>query len=115
MKKLFFFKSSASSSGSNNSAAPSKSTNKQKAWDSFSEVGMNNHAYGKADDYFQSPKGLLSKTRKHGSDDQSSSGGPDLRRSRSLSTSACQFRDPTRSPSSSIVTDPYHQFEHSSR
>ncbi|KAK7390727.1 hypothetical protein VNO78_18767 [Psophocarpus tetragonolobus] len=39
----------------------------------------------------------------------------DLRRSRSLSSSAYQFRDPTRSPSSSIVSDPYHQFEHSSR
>ncbi|XP_014514909.1 myosin-6 isoform X2 [Vigna radiata var. radiata] len=84
MKKLFFFKSSASSSGNNNNATPPKSTNKQKAWDSVSEIGMNNQAY-------------------------------DLRRSRSLSSSACQFRDPTRSPSSSIVSDPYHQFERSSR
>jgi len=115
MKKLFFFKSSASSSGGNNNGTPPKSTNKQKAWDSFSEVGTNNQAYGKADDYFQSPKGLSCKTRKHGSDEKSSCGGPDLRRSRSLSSSACQFRDPTRSPSSSIVSDPYHQFEHSSR
>ncbi|BAT93569.1 hypothetical protein LR48_Vigan02g270400 [Vigna angularis] len=114
MKKLFFFKSSASSSGNNN-ATPPKSTNKQKAWDSVSEIGMNNQAYGKADDYFQSSKGLFSKTRKNVSDDQSSSGVPDLRRSRSLSSSACQFRDPTRSPSSSIVSDPYHQFERSSR
>jgi len=115
MKKLFFFKSSASSSGNNTNATPPKSTNKQKAWDSVSEIGMNNQAYGKADDYFQSPKGLFSKTRKNVSDDQSSSGVPDLRRSRSLSSSACQFRDPTRSPSSSIVSDPYHQFERSSR
>nr|KYP47074.1 hypothetical protein KK1_031304 [Cajanus cajan] len=45
---------------------------------------------------------------------QSSCGGPDLRRSRSLSSSAYQFRDPTRSPSS-IVSDPYQQIEHSSR
>ncbi|BAT94586.1 hypothetical protein VIGAN_08120000 [Vigna angularis var. angularis] len=84
MKKLFFFTSSASSSGNNNNATPPKSTNKQKAWDSVSEIGMNNQAY-------------------------------DLRRSRSLSSSACQFRDPTRSSSSSIVSDPYHQFERSSR
>ncbi|CAJ1977759.1 unnamed protein product [Sphenostylis stenocarpa] len=115
MKRLFFFKSSASSSGSNNSAVPPKSTNKQKAWDSFSEIGVNNQDYGKAEDYFQNPKGLFSKSRKHVSDNQSSSGGPDLRRSRSLSSSACQFRDPTRSPSSGIVSDPYNQFEHSSR
>ncbi|KOM28823.1 hypothetical protein LR48_Vigan588s003100 [Vigna angularis] len=115
MKKLFFFTSSASSSGNNNNATPPKSTNKQKAWDSVSEIGMNNQAYGKADDYFQSSKGFFSKTRKNVSDDQSSSGVPDLRRSRSLSSSACQFRDPTRSSSSSIVSDPYHQFERSSR
>ncbi|TKY50606.1 hypothetical protein E2542_SST22110 [Spatholobus suberectus] len=113
MKKLFFFKSSASSSGSNN-AAPPKSSNKQPSWDNFSDIGMNNLAYGKTEDYFQSPKGLFSKSRKHVSDSQSSCGGPDLRRSRSLSSSAYQFRDPTRSPSS-IVSDPYHQFEHSSR
>ncbi|WVY94539.1 hypothetical protein V8G54_033627 [Vigna mungo] len=85
MKKLFFFKSSASSSGNNNNATPPKSTNKQKAWDSVSEIGMNNQAYGKADDYFQSSKGLFSKTRNNVSDDQSSSGVPDLRRSRLLS------------------------------
>ncbi|KOM39033.1 hypothetical protein LR48_Vigan03g241500 [Vigna angularis] len=82
MKKLFFFKSSASSSINNNNATPPKSTNKQKAWDSVSEIGMNNQAYGKADDYFQSSKGFFSKTRKNVSDDQSSSGVPDLRRSR---------------------------------
>ncbi|RDX66984.1 hypothetical protein CR513_54193, partial [Mucuna pruriens] len=114
MKKLFFFKSSASSSGSNN-ATPSKPTNKQTAWDNFSDIGMNNQASGKTEDYFHSPKGLFSKSRKHVSDNQSSCGGPDLRRSRSLSSSACQFKDPTRSPSGSIVSDPYHQFDHSSR
>ncbi|KAH1140663.1 hypothetical protein GYH30_029509 [Glycine max] len=116
MKKFFFFKSSASSSGSNNDAAPPKSTNKQTAWDSFSDIGVNNNqAYGKTEDYFQSPKGFFSKSRKHVSDTQSSSAGPDLRRSRSLSSSAYQFRDPTRSPSSSIVSDPYQQVGHSSR
>ncbi|KAL2950448.1 hypothetical protein AAZX31_20G228100 [Glycine max] len=118
MKKFFFFKSSASSSGSNNDAAPPKSTNKQAAWDSFSDIGMNNNqAYGKtkSEDYFQSPKGFFSKSRKHVSDNQSSSAGPDLRRSRSLSSSAYQFRDSTRSPSSSIVSDPYQQVERSSR
>ncbi|KAL2323866.1 hypothetical protein Fmac_022924 [Flemingia macrophylla] len=112
MKKLFFFKSSASSSGSNNGAPP-KSTNKQTAWDNLSEIGVN-QAYGKTEDYFQSPRGLSSKSRKHASDSQSSSGGPDLRRCRSFSSSAYQFRDPSRSPSS-FVGDPYQQFEHSSR
>ncbi|XP_027365481.1 paramyosin [Abrus precatorius] len=110
MKKLFFFKSSASSSGSNN-AAPPKSTNKQMAWDNFSDSGMNNQGQ----DYFQGSKGLFSKSRKQVFDSQSSCGGPGLRRSRSLSSSSHQFKDPTRSPSSSIASDPYHQFEHSSR
>ncbi|KAJ1400233.1 hypothetical protein SESBI_29793 [Sesbania bispinosa] len=83
MKKLFFFKSSASSSGSNNET-PSKSKNKQMAWEIFSDSGLNNQAH-------------------------------DLRRSRSLSSTAYQFKDPIRSPSSSIASDQYHQFEHSSR
>ncbi|KAK7343253.1 hypothetical protein VNO77_11861 [Canavalia gladiata] len=114
MKKLFFFKSSASSSGSNN-AAPAKSTNKHMAWENFSDNGMNNQAREKAEDYFQSSKGLFSKSRKQVFDSQSSCGGPDLRRSRSVSSSSYRFKDPTRSPSSSIASDAYHQFEHSSR
>ncbi|XP_061357941.1 uncharacterized protein LOC133302214 [Gastrolobium bilobum] len=111
MKKLFFFKSSASSSGSNNGTPP-KTTNKQVSWDNFSDSGMNNQAHGKSEDYFQSPKGLFSKSRKQVSDSQSSCGDPGLRRSRSLSSGAYQFKDPNRSPSSSIASDPYHQFEH---
>lgn len=114
MKKLFFFKSSASSSGSNN-AAPPKATNKQLSWEIYSDSGLNDQAHGKTEDYFQSSKGLFSKSRKQVSDSQSSCGGPDLRRSRSLSSSSFHFKDPTRSPSSSIAGDQYHQFEHSLR
>ncbi|KAK7310294.1 hypothetical protein RJT34_07714 [Clitoria ternatea] len=114
MKKLFFFKSSASSSGSNN-AAPPKSTNKQTGWDNFSDNEMMNQGHGKTEDYFRSTNGLFSKPQKHASDNHSSCGVPDLRRSRSFSSSSYQLKDPTRSPSSSIASDPYHQFEHSSR
>ncbi|KAJ1385807.1 golgin subfamily B member 1-like [Sesbania bispinosa] len=67
------------------------------------------------DDLLQTSKGLFSKSRKQVSDSQSYCGGPDLRRSRSLSSTAYQFKDPIRSPSSSIASDQYHQFEHSSR
>ena len=114
MKKLFFFKSSASSGGSNNAATP-KSANKQIFWENSSDSGMNNQSHGKADNYCQSPKGFFSKSRKQVSDSQSSCVAPALRRSRSLSSAAYQFKDPSRSPSSSIASDPYHHFEHSSR
>ncbi|KAK7270118.1 hypothetical protein RIF29_23033 [Crotalaria pallida] len=112
MKKLFFFKSSASSSGSNN-ATPTK---KQTSWENSSDNGMNNQANGKDEDYFQSPNGLFStKSRKQVSDSPRSSGGPRLARSRSLSSSALQFKDPSRSPSSSVASDPFQQYAHSSR
>ncbi|OIW12774.1 hypothetical protein TanjilG_24707 [Lupinus angustifolius] len=114
MKKLFFFKSSASSSGSNHTTPP-KSTSKQVGWENLSDEGMNNQAHSKAEDYFRSPKGLFSKSRKQVSDSPRSSGGPSLTRGRSLSLSAIQFKDPNRSPSSSIASDPYHQFEYPSR
>ncbi|KAE9611590.1 hypothetical protein Lalb_Chr06g0164081 [Lupinus albus] len=113
MKKLFFFKSSASSSGSNH-ATPPKSTSKQVGWEKLSDNGMNNQAHTKSGDYFRSPKGLFSKSRKKVSDSPRSSGGPGLTRSRSMSSSAFQFKDPSRSPSSSIASDPYHQFEYPS-
>lgn len=107
MKKLFFFRSSASSGGSNNSAPP-KSTNEQLSWEVFSDSGVNNQAHGKSED-----KGFFSKSRKQVADNQSSSAGPNLRRSRSMSSASFQVKDPTRSPTSSIASDPYHQFEHS--
>ncbi|KAI5401978.1 COP1-interactive protein 1 [Lathyrus oleraceus] len=105
MKKLFFFRSSASSGGSNNSAPP-KSKNEQLSWEVFSDSGVNNQAHGKTED---------KKFRKQVADNQSSSDGPNLRRSRSMSSASFQFKDPAKSPSRSIAGDPYHQFEHSSR
>lgn len=107
MKKLFFFRSSASSGGSNNSAPP-KSTNEQLSWEVFSDSGVNNQGHGKIED-----KGFFSKSRKQVADNHSSSAGPNLRRSRSMSSASFQVKDPTRSPTSSIASDPYHQFEHS--
>ncbi|XP_057735889.1 uncharacterized protein LOC130951260 [Arachis stenosperma] len=114
MKKLLFFKSSASSGGGNNVATP-KSTNKHTLWENSSDNGMNSQAHGKAENYSQVPKGLFSKSRKQVSDTHSSCAGPALRRSRSFSSAAYHLKDPSRSPSSSIASDPYHQFEHSSR
>lgn len=105
MKKLFFFRSSASSGGSNNSAPP-KSKNEQLSWEVFSDSGVNNQAHGKTED---------KKFRKQVADNQSSSDGPNLRRSRSMSSASFQFKDPAKSPSRSIAGDPYYQFEHSSR
>jgi hypothetical protein len=32
-----------------------------------------------------------------------------------MSSASFHLKDPTRSPSSSIASDPYHQFEHSFR
>ncbi|KAF7811431.1 golgin subfamily B member 1-like [Senna tora] len=112
MKKLFFFKSSASSSGNSN-AVPSRSTNKQISWENLSESGLYSQAHGRGEDSFQSPKGLFSKSRKQVCDNQGSSSEPGLRRSRSLSSAAYQFKDQNRSPSF-IASDRYHQFEHSS-
>ncbi|CAI8601554.1 unnamed protein product [Vicia faba] len=105
MKKLFFFRSSASSGGNNNSAPP-KSKNEQLSWEVFSDSGVNNQAHGKTED---------KNSRKQVADNQSSSDGPNLRRSRSMSSASFQFKDPAKSPSRSIAGDPYHQFEHSSR
>ncbi|XP_058774659.1 COP1-interactive protein 1-like [Vicia villosa] len=105
MKKLFFFRSSASSGGSNNSAPP-KSKNEQLSWEVFSDSGVSNQTHGKTED---------KKSRKQVADNQSSSDGPNLRRSRSMSSASFQFKDPAKSPSRSIAGDPYHQFEHSSR
>lgn len=113
MKKLFFFKSSASSSGSNN-AIPPRSTNKQICWENSSESGLYGQAHGRAEDSFQSPKGLFSKSQRHVSNSQGSSSGPSLRRSRSLSTAAYQVNDHNRSPSF-ISSDQYHQYENSSQ
>ncbi|XP_028807947.1 golgin subfamily B member 1-like [Neltuma alba] len=106
MKKLFFFKSSASSSG-NNSAVPPRPTNKQICWENSSESGLYGQALGRAEDSFQSPTGLFSKSHKH-ADSQGSGSGPRLRRSRSLSTAAYQVKDHSRSPSF-ISGDQYHQ------
>ncbi|MED6168432.1 hypothetical protein PIB30_011598 [Stylosanthes scabra] len=107
MKKLFFFKSSASGGGGNNAATP-KSTSKQAFWENSSDSG-------KADNYSPGSKGLFSKSRKQVSDTQNSCAGPALRRTRSFSLAAYHVKDPSRSPSSSIASDQYHQFEHSSR
>lgn len=115
MKKLFFFKSSSSSSGGSNSAAPPKSTNKQSSWEILSDSGVINQGRGKNEDYFHGTKGFFSKSKKQASDSQSTCGGPDLRRSRSMSSASFHFTDPTRSPSSSTASDPYHKFEHSLR
>ncbi|CAL0300488.1 unnamed protein product [Lupinus luteus] len=110
MKKLFFFKSSACSSGSN-IGTPPKPTEKQVVWENLSDDGMNNEAHGNAEDYTQSHKDLFSKSRKQVPDSPRSS---NRTVGRSLSSSAIQFNDPSRSPSSSIASDPHHQFEHSS-
>ncbi|KAL6980436.1 hypothetical protein U1Q18_022076 [Sarracenia purpurea var. burkii] len=86
MKKLFFFRSSASSSGNNN-LVPSPSTGKQAYWENPSDSGVNDEAAEKAENNFQSPRGL-SKTRKQVVESQASGSSPCLRRSLSLSSAA---------------------------
>ncbi|WCJ19435.1 hypothetical protein M5689_001728 [Euphorbia peplus] len=115
MKKLFFFRSSSSNNGNNNSTSPSP--DKQRM-DFPSESESSNHGGDKAKNVFKSPKGLSSKSRK-AYDNQSTSTGSFLRRSRSMSSAAffddesvqndsfCAH-DQSRSPSSSFSSVAEH-------
>ncbi|KAJ7976242.1 golgin subfamily B member 1 isoform X1 [Quillaja saponaria] len=131
MKKLFFFRPSMSSNG-NNDSVPPRSMDKKFYGMNSPESGHNCQAGGKSENKFRSPRGMFSKSWKPISDSQSSSTCPGLRRSRSLSSAAFpgvenglinlsdqsrqpRVKDQTRSPSSSISSDPQYKFEHSSR